>query len=576
MKALKLGVAAISLVASGQAFADTYKVVAKPVPEYSMSSSSVNFVNNRVGQSGVALKNVKPLFGDIVTFDVNAPSAEQALENMKRTGAFSDVAIDIRIQAPTEPPRRVLATSGDGTFPNDPYFNEQLSYFGEPGKTYRANTYYTGHSIVPLMQESYDGDEVRIGIIDGGFARIDDINWADEGHFDFIDNDLDPFHDIENFPECENSHGVGVAGAAAAIMNDGKGIVGSVGKAKVFAARALQCGGGYLSDAAYAIAALSGEQVEFAEGDPEASLPALDEPVDIINMSLTGLMDSPIDCPFYLDEAIRLASDKGVLLFASAGNSSAELGEIEGTKKAMPAMCGDVVNVAATGIDEDQADFTNYGDVDLAFRGYDVAAPAIFDGVAEIGYWEGTSFSSPLIAGVGGIIKQKYPDTNYKMFMEAVELSAEPYSADSLCVTNGDVCGAGFINVKALDEALSFLNDDIALKPILDGDSVCDASFLEKYIDIEYPICEHYRLDISEYAFRDEQQVFVYQIEKGIDTSVVAISEFEHKAFSSEDALLLRVQSDQYDYYYQSCEADVQCGDDVKPLVASPPSSECH
>ena len=120
MKALRLGVVAIALITSGQAFADTFRVVAKPVTQHALSSTSTMSAKQRVEQSGVELKNVKPLFGEIVTFDVEAPSAEQALEQMKRSGAFSDVAIDIRIQTPTKYPRRAKAASGEDAFPNDP------------------------------------------------------------------------------------------------------------------------------------------------------------------------------------------------------------------------------------------------------------------------------------------------------------------------------------------------------------------------------------------------------------------------------------------------------------------------
>ncbi len=570
----KMALLATALSVAGHAGAETYRVIVKPVAQFkSASVSSVGVSERSARQSGLHVHKSKALFGNIVALEVEADSREAAVKALKSSGAFSEVAPDIRIQTSRDRPLRAADAASDQDFPDDPYFNDQLAFFGVPGQSYRGLSYDYGHSILPLMAASAERSPVRIGVIDGGFVRINDINWGTE-HLDFIDNDTNPFMLAESFPECENSHGTGVAGAAAAIVNNGAGTAGVVSNAQVFAARALDCGLGYLSDGAYAIAALAGSQFAIFEDDPEASLPALSEPVDIINMSFGAIEAAPAECPFYLTEAIRIANENGVLLVSAAGNESSRLGREDGAYIDMPSMCGEVIGVAATDSTDDLASFSNYGEVDVAFRGDFVPAPAIFDGEEGIGYWEGTSFSSPLVAGVAALMEQKFNGLTYAEFKEALALSAEPYPADSLCVTRGNVCGDGFLNVQALSEALAYMRGDVSASPVLDDSAGCSNDFLTRHLELDYPVCEHYKLNIGEYAFKEGRTVSVYRVDKGADITNLDLTEFEQNVFSSGDPLLMRIQTS-FDYYYEVCGPQEQCGQSGTALDVEPPPASC-
>ncbi len=138
-------------------------------------------------------------------------------------------------------------------------------------------------------------------------------------------------------------HGTHVAGTVAAVTNNGLGVAGVAGSAKIMPIRVLGAGGGYIGDIANGIL--------WAAGIP--SLPGQPPPArkaDVLNMSLGGL--NP--CPAVYQEAIARARAAGVTVVVSAGNDNVSL-------PTNPASCPGVIAVSAVARNYSHAGYSSCG-----------------------------------------------------------------------------------------------------------------------------------------------------------------------------------------------------------------------
>lgn len=113
-----------------------------------------------------------------------------------------------------------------------------------------------------------------------------------------------------------------------------------------------------------------------------------------------------------LANAIAYGVSKGVMFVAAAGNDGKE-------KKLYPAAISKVLGVGSTNYSDRRSSFSNYGD---AAR---VSAPGealvtTYPGNNYAAVW-GTSFSTPLVAGALGIMKQINPKLSYSKAKDALD-----------------------------------------------------------------------------------------------------------------------------------------------------------
>ncbi|MGB6267677.1 MAG: S8 family serine peptidase, partial [Olleya sp.] len=189
------------------------------------------------------------------------------------------------------------------------------------------------------------------------------------------------------------SHGTHVAGIIAAERNNGLGANGVANNVKIMAIRAVPNGDEYDKDIAKAIRY------------------AVDNGAKIINGSF-GKSFSPH--PEWVRDAIKYASDKGVIFVHAAGNSS------ENVDKA-PNFPDDNVNYVEVGNTYIRvgalapsygtkmvASFSNYGK-----KNVDVFAPGaqVYSTTPENEYDTkgGTSMAAPAVAGVAALVWSQYP-----------------------------------------------------------------------------------------------------------------------------------------------------------------------
>ena len=149
---------------------------------------------------------------------------------------------------------------------------------------------------------------------------------------------------------------------------------------------------------------------------------ALDHGADVINMSFSTTQNSPT-----LLKAINDANAKGVICVASAGNDGQAL-------SVWPAAYGNVIGVGSTNNANIRSLFSNYGSVaSLAAPGEAVITTYPSSNrrqhYAEV--W-GTSFSSPLVAGVAALMVQLNQNINPQVASFLFNRSSAPIGNQGL------------------------------------------------------------------------------------------------------------------------------------------------
>jgi len=215
---------------------------------------------------------------------------------------------------------------------------------------------------------------------------------------------------LVKFPDA--SHGTGVAGLMAAARGNGYGIDGVADNARIIAIKAVPNGDEYDKDIANAIRY------------------AVDNGAKVINMSFGKKLSPHKD---WVDAAFKYAASKDVLLVQASGNDNQNVD----VKPQFPndtfedgsvTDLANVICVGASGANKDEtlaATFSNYGkkNVDVFAPGAKVTS---IDMDAEFNTADGTSFASPIVAGIAGLILEYYPTLSAKQLKQAILQSATP------------------------------------------------------------------------------------------------------------------------------------------------------
>ncbi|HYZ85330.1 MAG TPA: S8 family serine peptidase, partial [Bryobacteraceae bacterium] len=222
-------------------------------------------------------------------------------------------------------------------------------------------------------------------------------------------------------------HGTAVAGAAAAATDNGLGISG-VGWANPVMPLVVLNSSNYAtySDIANAI------------------IYAADRGVRIINVSVSGTSASST-----LQNAVNYAWNKGAIVFAAAGNNA-------NSTPTYPAACQNVVSVAATDTNDLLASFSSYGSwIVLSAPGNYIYSTAMG---GSYGTWYGTSFASPIAAGVAALVLSARPGLTAPVLVDLLQSNADdlgPVGKDS-------TYGSGRVNAYRAVFAASSISADAA------------------------------------------------------------------------------------------------------------------
>lgn len=373
----------------------------------------------------------------------------------------------------------VLLTPAEAVFPNDPLFDEQW-YLWDSDDT------AGGFSVrAPQVWGATTGDDsVVVAVIDTGVADHPDLAGTVRPGYDFVSNipmandgdswDPNPADpgdwvssaDIASgeFPSScvstSNSswHGTHVAGIAAAVQDNDYGISGAAPGVTILNVRALGKCGGFLSDIAAAVRWAVGDVV--LDRNTGVPLPVNPTPASVVNLSLGGTAS----CSTAMSEAVSIATDRGALVIAAAGNSSAPLGEY------VPANCPGVLSVVATDRDGARASYSNYGtDADPASiaapGGGTISAILATDNTGrqgpeqpDFGSKRGTSMATPLVSAAAALLYSvglDSPDTVRSRLLESVQ--PFPNNVGSPCTLTE--CGTGIVDFGRLVDSITITGE---------------------------------------------------------------------------------------------------------------------
>lgn len=227
--------------------------------------------------------------------------------------------------------------------------------------------------------------------LDKSCNRIDDDSNGlvdDFSGWDFSNYDHSPQAGETNPDGDGTDHGTMTAGTLGATGDNGVGIAGVNWQTKILPIQALD-------DDSYGDSLTVGGSVYYA----------VDQGADIISISLGTAFDDP-----YLREAIFYAMENDVVVVAAAGNDGCNC-------MVYPANYPEVLSVGAMAPSGLRADFSSYGsNLDIIAPGQDMISPTWTKNnqiSAYAGNIAGTSFATPFVAGVLGLMRAHQPDTSW-------------------------------------------------------------------------------------------------------------------------------------------------------------------
>ncbi len=269
--------------------------------------------------------------------------------------------------------------------------------------------------------DSLDRDKRTNNIDDDNNGFVDD--WRG---WDFVSSDSSG---QDNDPKPGHIHGTHVAGIIGASINNGIGIAGIANKVRLIPVKI-------------------GNDNSFStsiENGYEAILYAAGVGADIINCSWGSGSKGQAEA-----EIIKTVVNSGVVIVAAAGNNGSNA-------PFFPASYDGVMSVAAVDRRDKKAYFSNYD------KSVDISAPgvAILSSVPnnDYNYLDGTSFASPITAGVATLLKAKRREYTNIQLIEHLKVTTT--NIDTLNLNYVGKIGKGRVN------AFNALSKDNAKSVIL-------------------------------------------------------------------------------------------------------------
>ncbi|WP_137286394.1 S8 family peptidase [Halorussus salinisoli] len=315
------------------------------------------------------------------------------------------------------------------------------------------------------VSEAHDtatGEGARLAIIDTGI----DVDHPDlQANVDADAGRLFKFGDVTHDETDVYGHGTHVAGIAAASDDGTTGIVGTAPDAELVSLRVFY----------YADYDDDGEEELFTTvGDILTAIDyAASIDADAANMSIgTPPLPPQVNgggIRGAYERVVRSATQRGTVVVASAGNSSADL-QHEGYFTTPNSISG-AMSISATGPNDERVFYSNYGtneiDVGAPGGGYETLEKTLSEDTewpyptnlvlssvppdiygAYYAYFAGTSMAAPQVTGTVGLVRSQSPDASTEKVEQAIRDGAEGVNGQS----SADL-GAGRLNA---DQALDF------------------------------------------------------------------------------------------------------------------------
>lgn len=341
------------------------------------------------------------------------------------------------------------------TTTNDTYYSTLWNINNQSNSTYGVKA----ESAWPTSR----GAGAVIGVIDTGITSHSDLKANVITGYDFVsygetspykeDNggdgngwDSNPTDEGDWYPTSPTEyvpsswHGTHVAGTAAAIAGNSKGVAGVAPAAYIEPIRVLGWTGGRESDI------IAG--INWGAGIHVPGVPDNKHPADVLNLSLGG----PGACGSSMQSAINAAVNAGTAVVVAAGNGD-EYGNALPIDDQFPANCNNVIRVTATSSTGVKSSWSNYGTASYPAT---IAAPGVgiystvnkgAQGPTTEGYgaMDGTSMAAPHVAGILALLRSA--DSRLTPAQLKTMLTTNTTPLNGGC--NTSYCGVGIANAAA-------------------------------------------------------------------------------------------------------------------------------
>ena len=270
----------------------------------------------------------------------------------------------------------------------------------------------TNDSLIADLIQFYEGEKSKVEAVEK-----EPVRYRHDVVKDNYNDINDRFYGNNDLMGTDASHGTHVAGIIGASRQNQIGIKGVANNVEIMTIRAVPDGDEHDKDIANAIRY------------------AVDNGAWVVNMSF-GKSFSPEKK--WVDEAVKYAESKGVLLVHAAGNDAKNID----TEDNFPSrnfendtlkVFTNWINVGASGATDSDlaASFSNFGKREVNVFAPGVKIYSSIPGGNTYGEKDGTSMASPVVAGLAALILSYYPDLSAEQVKQIIERSSMKPSAIS-------------------------------------------------------------------------------------------------------------------------------------------------
>ncbi len=249
----------------------------------------------------------------------------------------------------------------------------------------------TNTQMIKDLTDFYDGEVKKMDVV-----NTPPVNYRDDVVKDKYDDPNDRYYGNNDVMGTDADHGTHVSGIIAAIRNNGVGINGVANNVEIMPIRTVPDGDEHDKDVANAIRY------------------AVDNGAWVVNMSF-GKSFSPEKK--WVDEAVKYAESKGVLLIHAAGNDAKNI-DVEDNFPSMNfnydtlKVASNWMNIGASGATANDltASFSNYGKREVSVFAPGVKIYSTIPGGNTYGTHDGTSMAAPVVTGLAALLLSYYPE----------------------------------------------------------------------------------------------------------------------------------------------------------------------
>jgi subtilisin family serine protease len=264
----------------------------------------------------------------------------------------------------------------------------------------------TNIALINELMQFYEGEKSKVEALEK-----EPPHYRDDIVKDNYNDPNDRFYGNNDVMGTDASHGTHVAGIIGAVRGNDKGMDGIANHVQIMPIRAVPDGDEHDKDIANAIRY------------------AVDNGALVINMSF-GKSFSPQKK--WVDDAVKYAESKGVLLVHAAGNDAKNI-DVEDNfpsrnfNNDTSKVFVNWITVGASGAIENEiaASFSNYGKREVNVFAPGVKIYSTIPGGNTYGEKDGTSMAAPVVSGIAALLLSYYPDLSPRQLIEIFEKSAK-------------------------------------------------------------------------------------------------------------------------------------------------------